>query len=419
MQNKPLPVEDPKKASTEELFKALSTNSKGLTSADAKERLGTYGSNEIAEKKVNPLMKFLKYFWGPIPFMIEAAVALSAIIMHWEDFGIIFALLMLNAVVGFWQERKADNAIQLLKQKLALKARVLRDGKWTEVGAKDLVPGDVVRVRLGDIAPADLKLFKGDYLLVDQSALTGESLPIEKHASDVGYSGSIIRQGEMDGLVVATGMRTYFGKTAKLVEEARTRSHFQKAVVKIGDYLIVLAVVLVALVFMIALFRQESTIDTLEFALILIVAAIPAALPAVLSVTMAVGAIVLAKKAAIVSRLSSIEEMSGVDILCADKTGTITQNQLTIADVRPSTEFKATDVLLFGTLASREEDKDPIDKAIIVKTKAEPSIASLLGNYHEVEFTPFDPVIKRTQAPIAASAGNSFKVSKGAPQVIL
>ena len=419
MENKLLTTEDAKKESADELFKSLSTSKSGLPSSEVQERLVKYGPNEISEKKVNPLVKFLKYFWGPIPFMIEAAVVLSALIGHWEDFGIIFVLLMLNAVVGFFQERKADNAIELLKQRLALDARVLRDGKWAELPAKELVPGDVVRVRLGDVVPADLKLFEGDYLQVDQSALTGESLPVEKHQADVCYSGSIIRQGEMNALVVTTGMRTYFGKTAKLVEEARTKSHFQKAVIKIGDYLIVLAVALVALIFMVALFRNEGLINTLQFALILIVAAIPAALPAVLSVTMAIGATVLAKKEAIVSKLASIEEMSGVDILCADKTGTITKNELTLAGVAPSKEFKDSDVLLFGALASREEDKDPIDNAIITKAKANSSVAAMLANSREIGFKPFDPVTKRTEATVKDSKNIIVKVSKGAPQVIL
>jgi H+-transporting ATPase len=223
----------------------------------------------------------------------------------------------------------------------------------------------------------------------------------------------------MDALVVTTGMHTYFGKTAKLVEQAQPKSHFQRAVVKIGDYLIVLAVVLVTVVFMVALFRQESIIDTLEFALILIVAAIPAALPAVLSVTLAVGAIALAKKEAIVSKLAAIEEMSGVDVLCADKTGTITKNELTVADINPDSGFKSDDVLFLGALASREEDKDPIDNAVIIRAKAEPTVLEQLGTYKVLSFKPFDPVIKRTEAKIQDSKGTIFQVSKGAPQVIL
>jgi H+-transporting ATPase len=412
-------TEEAKKADINELLDKLSASKKGLSSSEAKERFQQYGPNEIPEKEVNPIVKFLGYFWGPIPLMIEAAVIMSAVINRWEDFWIIFALLLLNAVVGFWQEHKADNAIELLKQKLALMARVLRDGKWLQLPARELVPGDVVRVRLGDIVPADVKLLEGEYLLADQSALTGESLPVEKGISDVAYAGSIIRQGEMDALVVTTGMNTYFGKTTKLVEEAETQSHFQKAIIKIGDYLIVLAAMLVAVVFLVALFRHESMVETLQFALVLTVAAIPAALPAVLSVTMAIGAIALAKKEAIVSKLVSIEEMAGMDVLCSDKTGTITKNELTVGEVKPFTGFTDEDVLLFGTLASREEDMDPIDDAIIAKTKTLYEIAGAVGRYKVVAFKPFDPVSKRTEATLEDADGNSLKVTKGAPQVIL
>jgi H+-transporting ATPase len=351
--------------------------------------------------------------------MIEAAVVMSAIIQHWPDFGIILMLLMLNAVVGFWQENKADNAIELLKQRLAPSARLLRDGKWIQKPAKALVSGDVVRVRLGDIVPADIKLMNGDYLQADESALTGESLPVEKHVEDVAYSGSIVRQGEMDALVVTTGMNTYFGRTTELVEEAGTQSHFQKAVTKIGDYLIFLAGILVLVIIVVAIFREESLLGTIQFALVLTVAAIPAALPAVLSVTMALGAIALAKKEAIVSKLVSIEEMAGVDVLCADKTGTITKNELTIGKVKPLGDFTDNNVMLFGTLASREEDQDPIDNAIIDKTKTIEEIAKTLPSYQLVKFKPFDPVSKRTEAEIKDAHGNSFKVAKGAPQVIL
>jgi H+-transporting ATPase len=414
-----LSTEEAKKAPIPDLLKSLSSTEKGLSASEAKERLQRYGYNEITEKKINPILKLLSYFWGPIPWMIEVAAILSAVVRHWEDFWIIFVLLVLNAVVGFWHEHKADNAIELLKQKLALKARVLRDGKWIEVEARELVPGDVVRVRIGVIVPADTKLIEGNYLLVDESALTGESLPVEKHPSDVAYSGSIARQGEMNGLVIATGMNTYFGKTAKLVEEAETHSHFQEAVIKIGDYLIVLALALVALIFLVALFRHESLLQTLQFALILTVAAIPAALPAVLSVTMAIGATALAKKEAIVSKLVAIEEMAGMDVLCSDKTGTITENRLTVGEVEPFGGFKEKEVLLFATLASREEDQDPIDDAIIAKVKKLGEAVGASNSYKAIEFMPFDPVSKRTMATIEDGEGNRFKVAKGAPQAIL
>jgi H+-transporting ATPase len=417
MQN--ITTEEAKKASAEELFKKLDSSQKGLSSSEAQQRLQQFGPNEITEKKVSPLVRFLGYFWGPIPWMIEAAVVMSALIQHWPDFGIILMLLMLNAVVGFWQENKADNAIELLKRRLAPTAKILRDDKWLQKPAKELVPGDVVRVRLGDIVPADVKLTNGDYLEADESALTGESLPVEKHVEDVAYSGSIARQGEMDALVVTTGMNTYFGRTTKLVEEAGTQSHFQKAVTKIGDYLIALAGILVLIIIIVAIFRGESILSTIQFALVLTVAAIPAALPAVLSVTMALGAIALAKKEAIVSKLVSIEEMAGVDVLCADKTGTITKNELTIGKIKTLGNFTENDVMLYGTLASREEDQDPIDNAIIDKTKTIETIAKTLPNYQATKFKPFDPVSKRTEAEIKDAHGNSFKVAKGAPQVIL
>ncbi len=417
MQN--ITSEEAKKAPAEDLFKKLDSSQKGLSSSEAQQRLQQFGSNEITEKKASPLVKFLGYFWGPIPWMIEGAVVMSALIQHWPDFGIILMLLMLNAVVGFWQENKADNAIELLKKRLAPTARILRDGKWLQKPAKELVPGDVVRVRLGDIVPADVKLTNGDYLEADESALTGESLPVEKHVEDVAYSGSIARQGEMDALVVTTGMNTYFGRTTKLVEEAGTQSHFQKAVTKIGDYLIALAGILVLIIIIVAIFRGESILSTIQFALVLTVAAIPAALPAVLSVTMALGAIALAKKEAIVSKLVSIEEMAGVDVLCADKTGTITKNELTIGKIKTLENFTENDVMLYGTLASREEDQDPIDNAIIGKTKTLEDIVKTLPNYQAVKFKPFDPVSKRTEAEIKDAHGNGFKVAKGAPQVIL
>ncbi len=414
-----LDISEIKKLSVDDLFKKLSSNKNGLSGSSANDRITEYGFNEISEKKVNPIIKFLSYFWGPIPWMIEIAAILSAIINHWEDFWVIFALLLLNATVGFWQEFKADDAINLLKKKLALTARVLRDGKWSEIPARELVPGDVVRVRLGDIVPADIKLFDGEYLNIDESSLTGESLPVEKQAEDVAFSGSVIRQGEMNGLVVATGMNTFFGKTAKLVEEAKTISHFQKAVIKIGNYLIVLAAFMIAIIFLASMFRHESFLDTLQFALVLTIAAIPVALPAVLSVTMAVGASVLAKKKAIVSKLVAIEEMAGMDILCSDKTGTITKNELTLAEVKPAEGFTGDDVLLFAALASREEDQDPIDSAIIGKAKSVKSISEKLGSYKIKEFKPFDPVIKRTEATIEDREGKTFKISKGAPQVLL
>ncbi len=414
----PLNTEEAKNISISELIRKLSSDSSGLSTTEAEKRLQQFGPNEIPEKKTNPVIKFLSYFWGPIPWMIEIAVVLSAVIGHWEDFAIILALLIVNATVGFGQEHQAGNAVEALRSRLALKARVLRDGKWREATARELVPGDVLRVRLGDIVPADIKLIDGEYLLVDESALTGESLPVEKHVSDISYSSSIVRQGEMNALVITTGMNSYFGKTTKLVEEAKTRSHFQKAVVKIGDYLIALAAALVAIIFVVALLRYASVLETLQYALVLTVASIPVALPAVLTVTMAVGAVALAKKEAIVSKLVSIEEMAGVDVLCADKTGTITENKLSVAEVKHMKGFTDEDVLLFGALASREEDQDPIDNTVLAKAK-DLNLIEKAESYTRVAFKPFDPVSKRTEATLEDVGKRQFRVAKGAPQAIL
>ena len=304
------------------------------------------GPTRLKKRKPIAFLKFLSYFWGPIPWMIEAAVILSAVARHWPDFVIILVLLVANAVVGFWEERQAGNAIAALKAKLAIKARVKRDGKWINPPARELVPGDVIRLRLGDIVPADARLLEGDPIEVDQSALTGESLPATRKPGEAVFSGSIIRQGEIGALVYATGANTYFGKTAELVQDAHTVSHFQRAVLKIGNYLIILAVALVAVIIAVAIFRGDPILTTLQFALVLTVAAIPVAMPTVLSVTMAVGARLLAKKQAIVSRLVAIEELAGVDVLCADKTGTLTQNKLTLGDPFSVNDIPAEQVIL-------------------------------------------------------------------------
>jgi H+-transporting ATPase len=402
-----------------ELLKRLTTTEKGLSSSEAAKRLQQYGANEIVEKKRSALVAFLRYFWGPIPGMIEAAAIISAFLQNWDDLVIITALLVVNVIVRSWQENKASNEIELLKKKLALTAKVLRDGKWTDLPAKELVPGDIVRLRLGNIVPADTKLVDGAYLQIDESALTGESLPAEKHPGDVTFSSSIIRQGEMNALVVTTGMNTFYGRTTKLVEEAHTRSHFQGAVVKIGDYLIVLAVAMVTATSIAGLFRHQAPLELLEFGLVLIVAAIPAAMPAVLSICMTVGASALAKKEAIVSKLVAIDEMAGVDILCADKTGTITKNQLTVGEVKTFGKYTENDALLYATLASREEDKDPIDDTIISKAKTLDAMPASISSYKVASFKPFDPVSKRTEATVEAKDGHGFQVTKGAPQVIL
>ncbi len=390
-----------------------SAESQGLTSAEAQRRLAQYGPNALAETHVSLFERLMKFFWGPIPWMIEIAAILSAVVHHWPDLIIILVMLFMNAGVGFWQEFKADNAIALLKQRLALKARVRRDGNWQDIAADQLVPGDVVIVTIGGIIPADGKLIDGAYLSVDQSALTGESLPVDKKVGDTVYSGSIAKLGEMTALVTATGMNTYFGHTAHLVQQAQNVSHFQRAVLRIGNFLILMTIALVLVLGTVALFRGDDLLKTAQFALILTVASIPVALPAVLSVTMAVGAERLAHWRAIVSRLVSIEEMAGMDMLCSDKTGTLTKNELTLGDPQPSQGISADDLILAAVLASNRDSPDAIDSAIIARgPKAETLAAYKISAFH-----PFDPVVKRSEADIE-QGGSTYKTAKGAPQVM-
>ncbi|WP_298667808.1 plasma-membrane proton-efflux P-type ATPase [uncultured Methanofollis sp.] len=405
-------------ASVEDLQKRLSTGPEGLTTEEATRRLALAGYNEIPEREVGPLRLFLAYFWGPIPWMIEAAIVLSAVLGRLEDLFIILVLLLVNAGIGFWQEDKADNAIKLLKQKLALQVRVLRDGDWKVVPARELVPGDMIRLRLGDIVPADAKIAGEGYLVIDESALTGESLPVTKKAGEIAYAGTVIRQGETEGLVFATGTKSFFGRTTGFVGEAVTPSHFQKAVIKIGDYLIALALALAAVIILVALFRHESLAETLQFALVLTVAAIPAALPAVLTTTLAVGAMALARREAIVSRLVSIEEMAGVDVLCVDKTGTLTRNELTVAEVVGFDGFSRDEVLLLARLTSRQEDNDPIDNAVIARFQDTPGSETDTAAIRVTEYTPFNPVDKRAMATLERENGIRFMAAKGAPQAI-
>ncbi len=387
----------------------------GLSSEEAARRLQQYGPNALEEKKVSALQKLLGYFWGPIPWMIEVAAILSALVRHWPDFWIIIALLIFNAAVGFWQEYTAGNAVAALMKQLALKARVLRDGQWREIDAKQLVPGDIIRIRLGDVIPADVKLIEGDYLSVDQSALTGESLPVTKRTGDEAFSGTVVKQGEVVAEVTATGANTRFGKTASLVQQAKTESHFQKAVLTIGDYLIYVSLALVAILIIVELHHGTDWLELVQFALILTVASIPVAMPAVLSMTMAMGAMALSKRKAIVTRLESIEEMASMDVLCSDKTGTLTQNRLTLGEIEIFHARDGQEVLLAAALASREEDRDAIDEAVLEGLADKDRLKA----FRQTAFVPFDPVHKRTEATIQDASGSTFQVAKGAPQVIM
>jgi H+-transporting ATPase len=391
----------------------------GLSSSEAAARLSRFGPNEMREREESLWHRVLRRFWGPIPWMIEAAAALSAVVQKWEDFGIILVMLLVNAGLDFFQEHRALNALKALKQRLANEVVVLRGGAFTTVPARELVPGDIVKLRIGNIVPADVQLVEGDYLLVDQSALTGESLPVTKKVGAIAYANTIVRQGECRALVLNTGANTNFHTVVALVAEAELgrRSHFQEMVIRIGNFLIAITVGLVIVIVMVSLFRHEAVLEIARFALVLTVAAIPVALPAVLSVTMAVGALNLSRRQAIVSRLTAIEELAGVDVFCSDKTGTLTRNEMEVAEPVVVAGHDARELFVVAALASRPENRDPIEQPILRYVDEHFADADL-KSWSQERFIPFDPVRKRTEA--ACRRGEErLTAIKGAPQVVI
>lgn len=405
--------------SLDSVVKRLQTNlDTGLTSAEAAARLERNGPNEIPEHEATLLQRILKRLWGPIPWMIESAAILSAVVGKWEDFAIILFLLCVNVIVDFAQESKALSALKVLKNQLAKKAIAKRDGTFTEIDSRKVVPGDVIKLTIGAVVSADVVLAHGDYVQVDQAALTGESLPVNKKVGDSVYGNSVVKMGEMEAVVTLTGPNTYFGKTASLVARATKteKSHFQRAVIRIGNNLMMLTGTLAVLLIVVSLVRHDPILEVLRFILVLVVASIPVALPAVLSVTLAVGAMALARKHTIVSRLAAIEELAGVDTLCSDKTGTLTQNTMSIGDPILFDPYTADDLYLYAALASRKENDDPIEKPIFEKTQSD-ALKARIAPYARILFTPFDPIGKRTEATVKNGDG-TIVTTKGAPQVI-
>ncbi|WP_024850190.1 plasma-membrane proton-efflux P-type ATPase [Hydrogenovibrio kuenenii] len=392
---------------------------KGLSEMEATNRLQTYGYNEIQEKTESAYKRFLKRFWGPIPWMIEAAALMSAIVQKWEDFTIITILLFVNAIIDFFQEARAMNAISALKQRLENKIMTRRDGVFKQVLFKDLVPGDVIKLKIGDVIPADVQLIQGDFISVDQSTLTGESLPVAKKVGEIAYSNTVVKQGEMLAVVVNTANQTNFYNVVALVANAQLHevSHFQKMVIKVGNFLIGITILMIAIILVSAFLNHENMLEVVRFALVLTVAAIPVALPAVLSVTLAVGAMNLARKQAIVSRLVAIEELAGVDVFCLDKTGTLTQNKMSVIQPINYKEISEETLFLTAALASKKENNDAIEVPIYDYLSTEFSQVDLT-QFEQVSFIPFDPVSKRTEAMVRSQDGYQ-KVSKGAAQILL
>ncbi|MFW6125935.1 MAG: plasma-membrane proton-efflux P-type ATPase, partial [Chloroflexota bacterium] len=403
------------KASSQDALDQLSVDpEKGLSREEAQQRLQGYGQNVIEEKAKNPLLKFFSHFWGPIPWMIEAAVILSAVAQRWEDFGVIFTMLLINGGVSFWHENKASNAIEALKERLALQARVIREGESQTIEAKNLVPGDILSLRMGDIVPADAKLLADQHLSVDESALTGESLPVDKEDGDVVYSSTTAKRGQAKAVVTATGRNTKFARTVELVERAEEVSHFRRAVLRIGYFLIGTTAVLAVIIISVSVVRGDPLVQVLLFALALTLAGIPQALPAVLSVTMTVGANRLARWKAIVSRLASMEEIAGLQVLCADKTGTLTKNELELQQAVLVDADREHDVILAAALTVERDTDDPIDRAVLAGLED----LGELDRYQVVNFNSFDPTRKRAEADVKRDM-SQFSVAKGAPQAVL
>ncbi|KAI9331270.1 plasma-membrane proton-efflux P-type ATPase [Pilaira anomala] len=414
-------------------------HSTGLSSAEIAERTEKFGLNELPEKKQNPIIKFLLYFTGPIAYLIEIACIIAGIVGKWLDFGIILALLLINALIGFIEEAKAESALDALRQTLALKTRTWRNGELVEVNVKELVPGDIIVLRIGDIVPADAHLLglgvNGETnlteLLIDQSALTGESLPVSKKKGSTVYSSSIVKQGQNLAIVTKTGINTFIGRAANLIAITNEEGHFQKVIGKIGNFLIwsTILLVLIVLIFKMVYYRGQPDGEwkkVLSHCLVLTVAAIPVGLPTVMSVTMALGAKQLATKQVIVKRLTAVEELASVSVLCSDKTGTLTLNELTFDEPWLSGDYTADDILLYSYLAAEPGANDPIEFAVrraaegsleVLKTRPPKSLD--VPGYKVIAFQPFNPTTKMTEATIMdLTTRQTFRVAKGAPPVI-
>ncbi len=405
---------DYKKITIEDTFKFLESSEGGLTTGEVTTRLKTFGHNAIEEKKKNPVLEFVRRFWGPMPWLLELAMVLSFFLKHDIEGIIILALLTINAIVGFMHTRGSEKAVELLKQRLAVKAKVLRDNNWTMVEAAEIVPGDILVVKLGDIIPADVKIINGE-LSIDESALTGESLPVESQTSDITYSGSVVKRGEARCVVINTGANTYFGKTAELVKIARPKSHQEEIMLAIVKYMMYLGIAASLIVAVYAFMINESILLILTFAVIFLMGAVPVALPAVMTIVEAATGMKLADEGILVTRLASVEDAASISILCLDKTGTITENKLSVADSIAFNGFSKEDVISIANLASRAEGMDLIDTAIIdyAKSKGVNHISE-----KQISFTPFNPAIRRTEA-VVQSNGNQYRVIKGAAQVVI
>ncbi|KAG0468902.1 hypothetical protein HPP92_018230 [Vanilla planifolia] len=411
----------------EEVFEQLRCGREGLTTAAAQERLSIFGPNKLEEKEESKILKFLGFMWNPLSWVMEAAAIMAIALANgggkppdWQDFVGIITLLVINSTISFIEESNAGNAAAALMARLAPKAKVLRDGRWSEEEAAVLVPGDIISIKLGDIIPADARLLDGDPLKIDQSSLTGESLPVTKGPGDGVYSGSTCKQGEIEAVVIATGVHTFFGKAAHLVDSTNQVGHFQKVLTAIGNFCICsIAVGMFVEIIVMFPIQHRAYRPGIDNLLVLLIGGIPIAMPTVLSVTMAIGSHRLSEQGAITKRMTAIEEMAGMDVLCSDKTGTLTLSKLTVDKNLIEVFVKGIthdNVILMAARASRTENQDAIDTAI-VGMLADPKEAR--AGIQEVHFLPFNPTDKRTALTYIDDDGKMHRVSKGAPEQIL
>lgn len=387
----------------------------GLTLAEIDLRRQEYGFNEVQEKKKKPILAFIKKFWGLSAWMLELIMILSVVLGKYADLAVVGVLLVVNAILGFLQEQRASGVVETLRKRLQVDARALRDSKWQVIPARELVPGDIVRVRPGDIIPADIKLMTGT-LSVDQSALTGESKDVDKNAGDVLSSGSVVRRGEGNGVVMLTGAKTFFGRTTELVQQAKPKLHIEAVVAKVVRWLFVIVGGLLGVVIVLSLTRGVPMIETVSLLLVLLMSAVPVALPVMFTVSMAVGARELAKRGVLVTRLSAAEDAATMDVLCVDKTGTITMNQLAVTGVIPLGNASESDVLLAGAFASQEANQDPIDLAFLAAAK-ERQVYNGVPTTKPISFAPFDAKNRRTEA-VVEQDGQRLRYMKGAVRTI-
>jgi H+-transporting ATPase len=385
----------------------------GLSSAEAQQRFQQYGPNAVPEEHSRPFLLFLRKLWGPVPWMLEVSIVLELVLGRYMDAIITSILLVVNALLSFIQENRAQNALALLRQGLNINARVLRDGRWQLLPAQQLVPGDVVHLRVGDVVPADLQMFGGQ-VAIDQSALTGESTPADVGIGGTAYAGSVVRRGEATGKVTATGTQTYYGKTAELVHTAQTVSHLEQIILNVVKYLVALDVILVVAIVIYALVTNLSLAEVFPFALILLVASVPVALPATFTLATALGSLELSRRGVVVARLSAIEGAASMDILCSDKTGTITRNQLVLAHTQVYPPHSEDELLQLAVLASEDATQDPIDLAILAEAQTR-NIST--DSAHRVQFIPFDPMTKRTEAVVRRDT-ETLRIIKGIPHVV-